>query len=65
MQNKVLDKLYADGDIDGYTYIKEYPEYPKEIQTCEVLVIKFPSGKELKLTTMCSGCLENTSIHIE
>jgi hypothetical protein len=63
LTHPVLDALVQENSIAGYSYIKQYmTEARDDDGATEKIILRFHSGKELILDTLCSGVLENTSI---
>lgn len=53
--------------IQGYLFQEDIPDdvNDKHSRTADTLEITFNNGETLKLTTVCSGVLENTSIILD
>lgn len=62
-----LQSLVVDGVLKSFIYQEEVPSEPGNTKSnlVDKLTLEFPNGKTLKLTTICSGCLENTSIMLD
>jgi hypothetical protein len=63
-----LESLKVRGVIADYQHI-ELDEYGNpgrsDLRNSERLIITFPGGEKLTLTTWCSGCAENTGFSVE
>lgn len=62
-----LVSLAQSGDIQSFTLDKQIPSCSGDHKNrlIDKLTIKFNSGATLKLSTFCSGCLENTSLELD
>lgn len=69
MINNKIQQLVDNGTLASYTYTKVdengIPEQESKSRNTEALVLKFPNGEVLKLSTFCSGFSENTILVIE
>lgn len=61
-----LDELVANGEIKSYVYRQQVPscEGDTKFRLIDELILTFPKGGTLNLSTICSGVLENTSLVI-
>lgn len=62
--NLELELLKTAGDITDYELDCDIPEDfgSPGIRCYDQLTLKFPSGKQIKIATCCSGALENSSL---
>lgn len=63
MLGEKLDELEMNGQIKSWKIIENTT--PDHMNESETLILVFPSGQELKISTCCSGVLENTSFFLE
>lgn len=65
--NKILQQLVVDGVLKSFVYKEQIPSIDCDTSNrlIDELTLEFPNGKSLELSTICSGCLENTSLYIK
>lgn len=63
---EVLSKLIDSKQILGYCLDEQVPSIPGDYKTrlIDRLSIQFRDGSLIKMETVCSGCLENTSLEL-
>ncbi len=64
---KKLQSLIDNNTIKSFVFNEQVPtmEGDNESRLADELVLLFTNGETLKISTFCSGSLENTSIIIE
>lgn len=64
---KKLDQLIENDSIAHYRLQEGVPtmEGDTESRLIDILTLTFHNGDEIKISTFCSGCLQNTSLIIE
>lgn len=69
MTNETLQKLVDNKTIASYSFcnVDCYGNIGEEsdFRNTEMLILIFPNGERLVISTFCSGSSENTSLHFE
>lgn len=65
MKNDILDALVFDGEIKSYSYEMVEEEPGSHMRESEELTLVLLSGRTIKIGTVCSGSMENTSLLFE
>lgn len=65
--NDKLQKLVSNGMLKYFEHEEQLPSMEGDNKTrlIDKLTLIFPSGETILISTICSGCLENTSLIIE
>lgn len=67
IKNDALDQLILDGTIKTYEYCNVdengIPYHVSKFRNTEQVIFHFNNGKSLKISTFCSGSLEDTTLH--
>jgi hypothetical protein len=60
-----LKQLISNGTIKSFVYREQIPtDGDVNMRLIDELDLIFPNGDTLKISTGCSGCLENTSLFL-